>query len=231
VAVGPRRRSLRSADVRGGRPVSESGTVGRRWGAGLCAAAVLLGGLAVVVGLQRMSGVGDRVGDFPAVAAGRERLVTFDDAGGKTAYYESTCFDCGDGGNAIVPDLEITSEDGDGIDVDGYATDGTATPSYTGGFFSYTRGQFDGEPEYTFRIPEPGTYRVQVGSSDAPDGQMRLGPSVTRTWFSGLVLIGGGVTVGGVLLVAGVVVLLVAGARRRRWRRQALPGPASPLGP
>ena len=211
--------------------MSEPGTVGRRWGIGLCAAAVILGGLAVIGGVQRMSGMGDRVGGYPAVAAGREELVTFDDAGGKTAYFESTCFDCGDDSSAVAPDLEITSEDGDSLDVGAYATDGTATPSYNDGFFSYTRGRFDGEPEYTFRIPEPGTYRVRVGSSDAPDAQMRLGPSVARTWFSGLLLTVGGVIVGVVLLAAGVVVLLVAGSRRRRWRRQAAAGSWPPAGP
>jgi hypothetical protein len=214
---------------------AEPGVTGRRWGIGLCVGAVVLGGLTVFTGYSRMSGVGERVGGFPAVAAGHEELVGFDEAGGKTAYYESTCFECGDGSGAIAPRLEITSEDGDDLEVGEYATDGTATASYTDGPFSYTRDDVEGEPEYTFRISEPGTYRVRVGPSDAPDAQMRFGPSVTRDRFWGAARIVGGVLAGVVLGVSGVIVFVVASVRRRRWRRRPSGGPwqapGSPLGP
>jgi hypothetical protein len=94
-------------------------------------------------------------------------------------------------------------------------------PSYTNGPLSNTRGRSDGAPVYTFRIPEPGTYRVRVGENPAPDAQMRLGPSVVRGRLSGLLLMVGGLIVGGVLLAAG--------GGRAGGRRRA-PPPMAPAG-
>lgn len=196
--------------------MSERAGRGRQWGIGLCAAAVVVGGGLGLVGYQRMSGLGDRVGGFPAIAAGEEELVSFDSAGGRTAYFESTCFDCGDDGATTIPGVEITSEDGDPVEVEAYGTDGTAVPRHTGSYLSYSRDGFEGEPEYTFRIPEAGAYRIRVDASEAPDGQLRVGPSVRDDWFSGVAMIVGGVLLGGFLLVAGAIVLVVAAVRGRR---------------
>jgi hypothetical protein len=194
----------------------EPGTIGIRWGLGLCAVAAVCLALAVV-GWLRFTGAHDAIGDYPAVAAGARDTVTFD-AGGQTVFFESTCFGCGTDSTNRAPELTITAPDGTDLPIEGYATDGTASARYSDGFFSYSRGGVDGQPVQTVAIPEPGDYRVQVGESDERDAVLRIGPSVTRAQVTGLVLAAAGLGLGLVALAAGVTVLIVAGGRRRRWR-------------
>jgi hypothetical protein len=203
-----------------GRP----GDVGRRWGIGLCAVALLVGGILAVAGFRLFARPGDRVGSYPGVAAGEQAEVEFTRAGGITVYFESNCFTCGDeSATTAAPELEVVAPRGETLTVEGYATDGTAVPRYEDdGLFSYSRGDVDGAPVLTVRLPEPGTYSITVGDSPADGATLRFGPSVFPGRVRGLVMMVMAVVLGGLTLVAGVIVWITATARRRRHEAAAL---------
>ena len=181
----------------------------KRWywaGGAMALASVLVAVAIVAVGFVRMS---EQVDDLQRVAVPGERQVTFPEPGGYTVYYEAAAVSDG----AEIPSLTVALTPSSG---------GEAVPfADYGGSFTYSMPGHEGVALWTFRIDEPGTYRLNAHDEGAARGEVAVGRSVAGSLPLSLLAAGAVGTIG----VGGGVAVIVATAVRR-GRARSSSGPA-----
>ena len=192
---------------------------------------IQVGGILLIVGVV-LAIVGSLVGEksgynkvdgFQRVAAkDGTGTVTFKNAGGYIAYYESESVR--DSKNDAIHEIQgtLTNE----------ATKQTVTLSTLYGNLSdnkikylyYNHGGHKGHALWQFHIDQPGTYKVQLARNlDAPaDTVLAFGKSIAQGVVIGAVVVAAGV----LLLLAGLILLVVGLVKRRRHKRQLRQGGA-----
>jgi hypothetical protein len=184
-----------------------------RVGAILIAVGVIL---AIVGGILANTNAYSRVNGFQRLAVkDGTGTVTFTNAGGYVAYYESGSVT--DSTSQKIPEIPVrlTNE----------ATGQTLTLSTPYGdradgkikYLHYDHGGHKGLAMWQFHIDQAGTYKVEVAGNAfaAGDAVVAFGKSIAR----GVVVGGVMVIFGIVVLLAGVITLIVGFVRQRRHKR------------
>ena len=169
-------------------------------------------GIAALLVVNGVIGFVHRVDDFQRVPLGRQGSVVFEDTGGYTLYYEQRFSSEG-----RVPgfDLALESEGGDPVPLSEYDSDVT-----------YDVGLRHGRALYSFRIDEPGSYVLRVGSPDGREGATGEVVAVGRGLGRGLVVrIITAALVGLLGLAAGAVLIIVTAVKRHAARTRPPPPP------
>lgn len=141
----------------------------------------------------------DRIDALQRIPVPGTGVVDLDEAGGYSVYYEG--FD---------PEPEVDVEI-DGVDLRRFV-----------GRFTYSNGAREGVALHTFRVDEPGVYRVRAGGESV--GAVAVGRSVGDGLFRRIAL---AVGIGGLAVVTGIVITIVVAVQRATRRRSAFP-PARP---
>ena len=154
-----------------------------------------------VVGFKNLS---DSVDNFARYEAPGARDLTFKSDGTFTIYYE------GSDDRSDVPDLDITFTDSGGNEL----------PVERGDIpdISFSVNDHAGVAVAKVRIPEAGTYTIDVQSSDPGPFDVAVGRGVIAK-LGVFILIG--IAVGFVGVVLGVITLIVTGVKRGRRKREA----------
>ena len=156
----------------------------------------------------------NRVEDFQRVAVPGSGVITLDDTGGYTVYYEEPGIGVG-----FVPPLRVEIIEvatGDQLSLRPYDADA-----------DYTFGGHEGVAVFTFSIDRPGNYEVVAGGGhfafeDVAFGEVAIGRSIFRRLFVG---VSGGVVVGLVAVLATVLIAVITGVHRNDDRRRQQWGP------
>jgi len=202
-----------SAPVISAEPIKPSG-----WWFGAAGAVAVLGIVAaVVVFVQTISGLVDRVDGFQRVSLPGNGTVTLDETGAYSVYHE---FDGASGSTFTTLSVLITAPDGSEVPLDPYEANVT-----------YSWGDHEGIAAYSFRIDEPGQYTVLAEGSE---GDVAIGRGIGSGIVGGIV---GAFALGIGGSLAGGIIAIVVGVKRGRSRRsrqtygpQFGPGPPGPGG-
>ena len=198
-------------------PQDESRVRGRR--------PIQVGGILMIVGVVLViiggvignTGAYNKVNGFQRVAVSdRTGTITFKNAGGYVAYYESD--EVTDSTSQKIPEIPVR--------LTNQATHQqmvlqTPYGDRSDGKIKYLHYDHDGHKGlamWQFHIDQPGTYGVELGNNTAaaPDATVAFGKSIAK----GVVLGGVFVIIGALLLLAGLIVLIVGLVKRRRHKRE-----------
>jgi hypothetical protein len=151
----------------------------------------------------------DRIDDFHRVAVPGSRVVTLDDIGGYTLYYEEPGIGAG-----FVPPLRV------GV-IDVATGDELPLRSY-GAEANYAFGGHEGVAVFTFGVDHPGEYEIVADGGGSGFGEVAVGRGV----FTGLFApVAGGIVAAIVAVLTTAVIAIVTGVRRHDDRRRQQWGP------
>jgi uncharacterized membrane protein len=209
-------------------PQDESRLRGRR--------PILVGGILMIVGLVLViiggiignTSAYSKVNGFQRVAvADHTGTITFKNAGGYVAYYESD--EVTDSTSQKIPEIPVVL-----TNQDTHQQLALQTPygDRSDGKIKYLHYDHDGHKGlamWQFHIDQPGTYQVELrdNTAAAPDATVAFGKSIA----SGVVLGGVFVIIGALLLLAGLIVLIIGLVKRRRHKRELRAGRSGYGGP
>ena len=166
--------------------------------------------IAIVVFVQSISGLIDRVDEFQRVSLPGSTTVTLEEAGGYTVYHEfsGASSDSTFGGTESDPgvgsavSVTITAPNGSTVALDRYDAN-----------VSYSWGDHEGVAVYSFTADQPGDYTV---AAEGQIGEVAIGRGIGSGLVGGIV--GSfAVGIGGSLL--GGIIAIVVGVKRGRSRR------------
>lgn len=201
---GPQHSATQPAHWRGRRPI-QVGIILLVVGLAL---AITGGALANAKSLSKVNGF-QRV----AVSAG-SGTVNFSHAGGYVAYYESKSVSSSTRQVPLIPGV-LTNASGATVQLTtkyGNRSDGKIKALH------YDYKGHHGLAMWQFHIDQPGAWRVQFATNDAPDADavVAFGPSIA----TGVVIGGILVVVGILMLLGGLVTLIVGLVKRRRHKNE-----------
>jgi hypothetical protein len=169
--------------------------------------------IAVVVFVQTISGLVDRVDDFQRMSLPASGSFTIEDTGGYTVYHEFPGASGSSFGSGLF--VEITGPDGSEVETETYDAD-----------VSYSWGDHEGIASYSFTADQPGEYTI---SAEGGTGEVAIGRGIGSGLVGGLV---GSFAVGIVgCLVAGILAIVVAIKRGKNRRGRMTYGPQYGPGP
>jgi hypothetical protein len=158
---------------------------------------------AAVVAVVGVVGFIDRIQTFQRVAVPGVAELTLEE-GGYVVYHEAPGVD-DDGGPAVpAPEVTVTS-----------AADRRLPLSDYNGSFTYNAAGHEGRAIATFRVDEPGVYRLGVEAGDGATGTVAVGPGLGWGFASAVVA---ALLIFFVSLGIGAVIALVTGLRRSQAR-------------
>jgi uncharacterized membrane protein len=177
--------------------------------------------LVIVGGVLANTNAYSKVNDFQRVAVkDRTGTVTFNNAGGYVAYYESSSVTSSTSQEIPLIPVRLTNR------ATGQAM--TLTTTYgdqSDGRVKYLHYDHDGHKGlamWQFHIDQTGTYGVELGTNPAADADaaVAFGKSI-----AGGVVLGGAFVIAAILvLIAGVIVLIVGLVKRSRNKRELRTG-------
>ncbi|HEY7048657.1 MAG TPA: hypothetical protein VH373_15665 [Jatrophihabitantaceae bacterium] len=190
---------------------------------------IQIGGILMIVGLVLVV-IGGVIGNTSAYSKvdGFQRVavkdgtgtITFKNAGGYVAYYESD--EVTNSTSQKIPEIPVQLTDqatGQKMVLQtpyGNRSDGKIK------YLHYDHNGHKGLAMWQFHIDQPGTYQVELtnNTAAAPDATVAFGKSIA----SGVVVGGVFVIIGVLLLLAGLIVLIVGLVKRRRHKRELREG-------
>jgi hypothetical protein len=183
------------------------------WWYGVAAGVAIVGIVAaIVVFVQTISGLIDRVDDFQRVSLPGSDTITLDDTGGYTVYHE---FNGASGSTSSFVAIDITGPDGSAVELEPYDANVT-----------YSWGDHEGIAAYSFTADETGEYTV---SAEGDIGLVAVGRGIGSGLAAGIV---GAFALGlGGALVGGIIAIVVGVKRGRDRRSRLVIGPHLGPGP